>query len=68
MTHFPGFPSLISQGQEEWEQAGSHTAGPLQCKKKFRLARQEYLSTPLFMFTCLSQKSFPKKNKTCTCP
>lgn len=27
MTHFPGLPSLIFQGQGEWEQAGSHVAG-----------------------------------------
>ena len=32
MTHFPGFPSLIFQGQQEWEQAASHVAGQLQGK------------------------------------
>lgn len=32
MTHLPGFPPLIFEGQEEWEQAGSHTAGQLQGK------------------------------------
>lgn len=32
MIHFPGFPSPIFQGQEEWEQARSHVAAQLQEK------------------------------------
>lgn len=70
MTHFPGFPCLIFQGQEEWEHAGSHAAGQLNGKWHFKLSKNNAEYFPC-SFSCLPaylRTATKNNNNACTCP